>query len=434
MKTHSIRAGLACAASLVIAVMAGASCETNADANGFGGGPGSAASSSVGGAGGAGGVGQGGVNFDGGQGGEGGDAPCISDPGDDLDKDGYNEDEGDCDDCDSSRSPSAVEVISADPNAAKADEDCDGAVDELDATCDAGLAIDDSDPLSGARAIDLCKQSAGPTDWGVVSVQWVVADGSPPPQKNLAAFHLGHGMLPGFGPNVAVRRGERLLGLSSGAARRPNDPGYHDVHGFDKLYEGAHPEGFPKESPACPGNITGEPHDDAGLEIKIRTPPNAQGFSFDFNFYTYEWPEYVCSEFNDFFVALLSPTPTSQSDGNISFDTQGNPVSVNNAFLDVCGCAGNPPGTCIAGGKTFPCALGDAELVGTGFGFDTAFEDHGATSWLVTKAPVEPSTEMVIRFSVYDSGDGVLDSTTLIDNWTWIGDPGTIVGTIPIPE
>ena len=51
----------------------------------------------------------------------------------------------------------------------------------------------------------------------------------------------------------------------------------------------------------------------------------------------------MCSQYNDFFVSLLNPIPTGQMDGNISFDKQGNPVSVNNAFVEVCGCDGGPP-------------------------------------------------------------------------------------------
>src|SRR5690606_15893625 len=122
--------------------------------------------------------------------------------------------------------------------------------------------------------------------------------------------------------------------------------------------------GFPKESPACPGSLTGTPYDPTGIQIEIRAPSNALGFSFNFNFYTYEWPVYICSQYNDFFVALLSPIPQGQQDGNIAFDMQGNPISVNNAFMDVCGCSNGPP--CSAGGKTFLCPLGTTELVGTG--------------------------------------------------------------------
>jgi hypothetical protein len=177
--------------------------------------------------------------------------------------------------------------------------------------------------------------------------------------------------------------------------------------------------------------VTGEPHDAAGVELVVRAPSNAHGFSFNFNFYTYEWPSYICSQFNDFFVALLSPIPAGQTDGNISFDSQGNPVSVNNAFVEVCGCAskGGPP--CVAGGKTFSCSLGNMGLVGTGF--QDQVQDHGSTGWLFTKAPVNPGEEITMRWAVYDSGDGILDSSTLIDNWQWIAEPGTQVGTGAVP-
>lgn len=371
---------------------------------------------------------------------DGGDAGGIictpGGPGDDVDNDGFTPDQGDCDDCDPNVNPNAVEVATPADGTPK-DEDCDGQKDEVDDPCDTGLAIDDQDPMAAVRAVDLCKMSTGPGDWGVVSAQWVMPDGSSPPSSGSAAlnFHLGHGLLPGFGAQVKVRRGERLLSLSSGTARQPTDPGYQSVQGFDKGYTGGNPMGFPKESPACPGTITGQPHDPTGIEIVLNTPSNAKGFSFDFDFFTFEWPGYVCNQYNDFFVALLSPIPMGQSDGNISFDSQGNPVSVNNALLDVCGCFGNPPSPCVAGGKTFACPLGDTDLIATGFGFDSnSGQDHGSTGWLQTKAPVAGGTQITIRWAVYDSGDGVLDTTTLVDNWRWIAEAGVDVGTAPVPK
>jgi hypothetical protein len=108
----------------------------------------------------------------------------------------------------------------------------------------------------------------------------------------------------------------------------------------------------------------------------------------------------------------MTPIPPGQTDGNIAFDSKGNPVSVNNAFLDVCGCTGGPP--CTAGGKVFDCPLGTTDLTGTGF------ESHAATGWLVTTAPAEPGTTITLLLGVYDSGDGVLDSTALIDSFRWL--------------
>ncbi|APR83993.1 Cell division protein FtsH [Minicystis rosea] len=371
-------------------------------------------------------------------GGEGGIICTPGGPDDDVDMDGFTQNQGDCDDCDPNVNPNSLEVPTPEGVTPK-DENCNGTVDEAvpDVTCDSDLAVAEMDPLGAARAVELCKMSTGPLDWGVVSAKWVMADGSNPPTTAPQAtnFHLGHGMLSAFGAVVKVRKGERMLALSSGSARQPTDPGYHSVNGFDKLYTGGNAQGFPKESPACPGTLTGEPHDPTGVEIVINAPSNAKGFSFDFDFFTFEWPNYVCNKYNDFFIAILSPKPMGQTDGNVSFDSMGNPVSVNNALLEVCGCEGNPPNPCVEGGKTFACSLGNTDLIGTGFGFDTDFgQDHGSTGWLQTKAPITPGSQITIRWAVYDSGDGSLDTTTLIDNWRWIANAGVDVGTNPIPQ
>lgn len=384
-----------------------------------------------------------GIDVDGGLGGSGGEITCDPlGPDDDVDQDGYTPNQGDCHDCDKNVNPNAIEVPTQAGKDAY-DEDCDEEIDEIeDVVCDAGLVIDEMDPLLAIQALELCKMSGGKGDWGVVSAKWTMADGSDPPATTdeAEAYHLGHGVLDEFGANVDVRKGDRMLVLSSGTARRPGDAGWVNPSAYDKYFTGQHPQGFPKESPSCPGDITGEPHDIAAVEVKLRTPSNATGFSFDFNFFTFEWPQYVCSTYNDFFVAYLLPFPANQMDGNISFDQDGNPVSVNNSLLQVCGCPQNPPADCPAppgdpNPKMFSCNLGNTDLIGTGFGFDSGNEeDHGATGWLQTKAPVVGNSEITVRFMVYDSGDGQLDSTTLIDNFKWIGVPGVTVGTDPIPD
>ena len=366
---------------------------------------------------------------------------CNHAPNVDGDGDGWTGDEGDCNDCDPNVNPGAIDVLATeDGGTTMVDVDCNGVFDPPE-PCDTGLAVDSMNPLDAAKAVELCRvASQNPADkkqktWGVVHAAWVLPDGSDPTQNasvNIANYHLGHGMLSGLGPNVNVQGGQSMLGLSSGTARVPNTPGYQAVSGFSKGYTSGQPQGFPKESPLCnSGSTTGQANDGAAVEITIRAPTNATGFTFDFNFFSYEWPSYVCTQFNDFFVAQLTPIPAGQTDGNISFDSQGNPVSVNNAFVEACGCTAGPP--CTAGGKSFPCSLGNTGLVGTGFGKDTAGVDHGSTGWLVTKAPVKGGETITIRWTVYDAGDGILDSTTLIDNWKWIANGGTVVvGTDPI--
>ncbi len=399
--------------------------------SGAGGSPATGGSPSDGGAGGQ-------PSFGGGlTGGAGGGIICTpGGPDDDIDGDGFTPNQGDCEDCDPNRNPNAIEVATED-GATPYDENCDGEIDEAPPPpCDEALELDGLDPMDAAKAIELCKLSSGENDWGVVSAEWVMADGSPPPTDPslLQKFHLGHGFLDHFGANIDVRAGAHMLALSSGTARNPDEPGYSSVGGFGKGYTSGFAQGFPKESPACPGSLTGTPNDPTGVELVVRTPSNATGFSFDFDFFTYEWPNFVCSTYNDFFIAILEPFPPGQLDGNISYDGDGNPISVNNALLEVCGCPGNPPNPCQAGGKIFTCSLGDIDLIQTGFGFDTGGQDHGSTAWLRTTAPVEGNSDIHLRFVVHDSGDGVLDTTTLVDNLIWTAKPGTTVGTNPVPQ
>jgi len=232
-----------------------------------------------------------------------------------------------------------------------------------------------------------------------------------------------------------------MLAISSGAGRAPGDIGFVDPNGYwkDQTAHGA-PPGYPKESPACPDVVTGQPFDSAGLRLVIKTPTDAKSLSFNLNFYTYEYPDYICDIYNDFFVAMMSPTPAGLVDGNISFDPQGNTISVNAGFLDVC-----TPASTVA--KQFSCTQGYGGIPGTGFesnvdncfGFGSCLEPgpiagSAATGWLETKAPVaDPGGDITMHFAVWDSGDGVLDSTTLIDNFKFELNE-TVTGTQPVPE
>jgi hypothetical protein len=127
----------------------------------------------------------------------------------------------------------------------------------------------------------------------------------------------------------------------------------------------------------------------------------------------------------------MSPPPADSLDGNISFDADGNLVSVNNSLLGVC----NPSN---AGGLNFTCPQGYGGIVGTGFDSNQSLEfgiqGSGATGWLETSAPITaPGSEITLHFAVWDSGDGVLDSTTLLDNFKFEADE-TSTGTTPVPE
>jgi hypothetical protein len=173
-------------------------------------------------------------------------------------------------------------------------------------------------------------------------------------------------------------------------------------------------------------------------------PLNAQGFQFDFNFYSGEWPEYVCTPFNDSFVAWLKSAAFTGKNGdlNISYDAKGNPVSVNNAFFETCTsnaptgcCASQGMGGCGGPTGTAMCVNGPGGLAGTGFEDDGTYCQNpstggGSTGWLTTTAPAKPGEVITIQFIIWDTGDVNWDSSVLLDNFKWIKGP-TMTGTQP---
>ena len=223
-------------------------------------------------------------------------------------------------------------------------------------------------------------------------------------------------------------------------ARQPSDPGYQSVNGYDKGYVTGAPAGYPKESPACPNVMTGEPHDSAGLLVKIKSPTNAKSMKFNLNFYTFEWPDYICSPYNDFFVAMMTPVPKGQPDGNISFDSKGNLISVNAGFLEVCGCDSTGGAPCMTTGAPFACTLGRKQLLGTGFDdindITGSAENSAATGWLATTSPIQkPGSEISLLFAVWDSSDGILDSTILLDNFIFdVNGADTTTAPVEVPK
>ncbi len=321
------------------------------------------------------------------------------------------------------------------------DDDGDGQVDNAPA-CDTGLSPTGT-ASDFARAIDLCAGTkpavADASHWGIVSATFTQGYGNTTPPDAHQTSILGT-----FGNTLKPRLGSSFGVMSSGYAQAmdscPTSQRFSGLAGTQFKYgcamtgQGVAPSGFPKSATGCPSQTGSAVNDVVDLQLVIKVPQNANGFSYDFDFGSGEWPEYVCSPFNDSFIAYLKSTAFNKgAPDNISFDSKNNPVSVNNAFFSQCapsnaktGCASQ------ATAGTAACAGGVGDLAGTGF-YDlnetntpmceTGETGGGLTGWLTTQAPVSPSETITIDLIIWDTGDQYYDSSVILDNWAWKPDP-----------
>src|SRR5262249_31723681 len=181
-----------------------------------------------------------------------------------------------------------------------------------------------------------------------------------------------------YGTNVSPKKGATMAALSTGKMRDTNDTGYVSPQpgtGFGAMgqppaaYLAAHGGSLPS-SASCQGSCPAGSgaNDSVNVRMNIRVPTNAKSFSYKFKFYSAEYAEWTCTDFNDFYLALIQTAATGiPADHNISFDAQSNPVSVNNAFFQVCQSSG-----------CYTCPGGTGGLAGTGMGGGVG----GGTKWL----------------------------------------------------
>lgn len=341
----------------------------------------------------------------------------------DVDGDGWTACQGDC--CETTSqcgTPALVNPGAYDVAGDAIDDDCNGIVGPV--TCDQPAKLTDLSPDDLARAMEICQTAsenpATPQEkrWGLISAQFLLANGSPPDGSVLDSMRNNQtAALDNYGVNP-TRKGPTMVGMSSGKMRDKGDPdysGFGSTYGFysqpPPLYLAAH-GGSLVSSQGCSGNCaagTGA-NDPVLLRLRVRVPTNAKSFSYDFRFFSAEYQTYQCTQYNDFFLAMLeSQAPGIPADRNLSFDSKNNPVSVNNGFFEVCAKKG-----CNA------CPSGTGDLSGTGM---EAL--GGATKWLTTVAPVVPGEVMTLDLTIFDVSDDYLDSLALIDNFQWLATPSS---------
>jgi hypothetical protein len=235
-------------------------------------------------------------------------------------------------------------------------------------------------------------------------------------------------------PTYPVHEGSKMLILSTGKAQQITIPGMFASTPLseESLTSLPHPirinpvgDQTCTENPAlvdtgdCSNTIGAQwvpgasAYDYAELRLAATAPEGTSGFAYDFAFLSTEYPEFYKTQFNDMYIAWLQSEAWT---GNVSFDANGNPISLNAGFLDYKDDF-NPydcPDPCVA-----------PELQGT------AMEGHAGTKWLTTSASVDPGEQFELIFAIFDMSDNMLDSAVLLDAFRWNcagGPPFTMPG------
>jgi hypothetical protein len=305
--------------------------------------------------------------------------------------------------------------------------------------------------LDYAKAIDLCQTTTEtpPTlaekKWGVISAALLRADGTSSPATSSSSIR------PGFGTSVFPQGGVSLAVLSTGSAAAPGNtnPSYVSFQpGQNAGTSSPAPAdwltangGTFLNAPGCPAAPDTTANDPVMLKVRVRVPTNARSFSVATFFFSAEYPEWVCSPYNDVFLALLDSTfvpgvgeAYNPVDENIAFFTAPGgaiyPVGANLAYGNTGlfqQCVNGPTG-CASGGNpsgTTSTCISTSQLAGTGF--DTPDPGNcnaqgllgGGTGWLVTSGNVAPGETIEVRFVIWDTADHLLDSLVLLDHWLW---------------
>ena len=194
------------------------------------------------------------------------------------------------------------------------------------------------------------------------------------------------------GSDAYARQGCQLLALSSGdiyqenkhAGELPNQPGNKVMPRFS----GTDTISIDRS------NI----YDVTQYKVTLTAPEDAQSFSFDFRFFSAEFPEYIGSEYNDAFYAILEAESTNnRAPTNISFDAVGKAIEINNNYF------ASPFHPCSERG--------------------TGYTNGGSTCWLRTSWPIQGGETFTLTFSVHDTGDQIFTSTVLLDHFKFHNDP-----------
>jgi hypothetical protein len=195
------------------------------------------------------------------------------------------------------------------------------------------------------------------------------------------------------------------------------------------------------DSPGCNTANTATAQDSVMIVLRLRAPTNARAFSFNSYFASAEYPEFVCTNYNDPFIALVdtptgvpSPTPNPVDKNLMTYTSGGQkwPIGINIAkgtdLFAVCESQVTNPTCWDTDVSATSCSLGAAQLLGTGFEDSGGCTIGGGTFWLTTAGNVIPGQIVEIRIVLWDVGDSAYDSLAVLDGFQWLS-AATLLGT-----
>ena len=183
--------------------------------------------------------------------------------------------------------------------------------------------------------------------------------------------------------------GYRFLGLSSGPVGNPQPAGSGQLS--NNSYSYPHIEYMGR---ARYYTNKSKVYDLHTITLRLKAPSGSKSFSFDLNYFSAEYPDFVNQSFNDSFYAILQAPSTNHGLAtNITFDPDQNPLEVDNNYFQ----------------RRFH------PIPNNGTGFDY----NGSTGWLRTSWPIKGGEEFTLTFTIHDEGDAIYDSIVLLDNFLW---------------
>lgn len=202
----------------------------------------------------------------------------------------------------------------------------------------------------------------------------VLDDGATPEDETTCPTGVGTSPLAGFPTD-----GSTFAIMTSGNASLADDPNTEGGSGYDWGLDAA--------------AIGAGVYDHQVFRIDLGAAAG-NCLAFDFRFLSEEFPEFVNSGYNDAFIAQLNAWSVTADPVTQSLTAPGNFAAGAGDVISVDGSG--------------PSAMTAELAAGTSY--------DGATLRLIARTPVVPGSTNSLYLTIFDQGDGILDSATFVDN------------------